>query len=86
MHKEEKGRFQHPTPNKHPNAHIKVKKHKTHTKEQDTGWMPSLENWDGGLKIFYGTNSPHTHPVSELTQHTLTRTHKEHSLHTHLYM
>ena len=23
-------------------------------------WMPSLENWDGGLKIFYGTDSPHT--------------------------
>ena len=21
--------------------------------EQDT-WVPSLENWDGGLKIFYG--------------------------------
>ena len=22
--------------------------------------MPSLEKWDGGLKILYGTYSPHT--------------------------
>ena len=21
-------------------------------------WAPSLENWDGGLKIFYGTSAP----------------------------
>ena len=23
-------------------------------KKHRTLWMPSLENWDGGLKIFYG--------------------------------
>ena len=41
-------KFRHPTSNKHPNAHIKV----TNTTHERPGHqMPSLENWDSGLKI-----------------------------------
>ena len=29
--------------------------------------MPSLENWGGGLKIFYGMPTLPTHPMSKLT-------------------
>ena len=57
MQKEEKGSFRYPTPNQHPNAHIKIT-NTTHTKEQDTG-CPALRNWGGRLKIFHRTNSPH---------------------------
>ena len=52
MQKEEKGSFQHPTPNKHPNAHIKVT-NTTHTQRAGHR-MPSLENWGSGLKILHG--------------------------------
>ena len=39
-----------------PNIHVHV-----HTNRWGkTRWMPSLESWDGGIKILYGTNSPHT--------------------------
>ena len=34
--------------------------------------MPSLENWDGGLKIFYGTNFPHTSNTSTRMGYTCT--------------
>ena len=55
--------------------------HKHNTHERVGHQMPSLQNWDSGLKIFHGANSPHT-PVSKLTQHTLTRTQCTHT-HTH---
>ena len=30
-------------------------------------WMPSLENWEGGLKIFFGMPTLPTLPMSKLT-------------------
>ena len=57
MQKEEKGSFQHPTPNKHPNAHIKVTN--THTHERAGHRMASLENWDSGLANCTEPNKPY---------------------------
>ena len=31
---------------------------KVHTNTHKMIWVPSLENWDGGLTIFYGQRQP----------------------------
>ena len=60
MQKEEKGSL-FPTP--HPKQTLKCthESHKHNTHERAGHQMPSLENWDSGLKIFHGANSPHVH-------------------------
>ena len=47
LKKEKKGKATHPT----------IAQTNKHIIARDT-WMPSLENWDGGLKIFCGIRPP----------------------------
>ena len=50
-----------PVPFSNPYLAFKKIYKQTWTKRGNT-WMPSLENWDGGLKsLLWLANSPHTH-------------------------
>ena len=61
----ERGERKFPTP--HPKQTPKMHTSKSQTLSRAGHWMPSLENCDGGLKIFDGANSPHTPSAQTLT-------------------